>query len=92
MQNKEKSFRIKGIYAFYDKKADRFDVPFFAHDDLSAKRHFYIVSEGNDVIKNFLTDFDLYRIGIYDHDGTMEMEKKLIQEGLDLNAIKKGNE
>jgi hypothetical protein len=56
-----KSFKA---YAYYDKKSERYDLPFFCHNDIQAKRKFYIdCSVSNEsVLYNFTEDFDLYAV------------------------------
>lgn len=61
------------MYSVFDKKSDRWDTPFFAFDNLAAKRHFIMMirKEGS-MINNFPTDFDLYHIGSFNVE-TAEM-------------------
>ena len=57
------------IYAYYDKKSDKYDIPFFAKDDIQAMRKFKldtIANDGQSIIGQFKDDFRLYRIGMYD--------------------------
>lgn len=85
---KEITFRTLLMCAFYDKKSHQYDTPFFVRNELSAKRHFHIVSEKNDIIKTFLDDFDLYHLGEFGSDGHFKSDERLIMEGKDLKAQK----
>lgn len=52
------------MYAFYDKKAKRFDIPFFASSDLFAERHYLqILEQPGSFISTFPQDFDVYHLG-----------------------------
>lgn len=55
------------MYSVFDKKSDRWDTPFFAFDNIAAKRHFIMMirKEGS-MINQFSTDFDLYHLGSFD--------------------------
>jgi len=73
------------MYAFYDKKSDLYDTPFFAQDDLHAERHFQIVTQKQGTMLNtFITDFEVYLIGTFNKTTatiTTETKPKLIISG-----------
>lgn len=54
------------MYSFYDKESHRYDTPFFAADDLQARRHFIIQQrrEGT-LIHNFPNDYKLCQVGVF---------------------------
>jgi hypothetical protein len=55
------------MYSVFDKKSDRWDTPFFAYDDIAAKRHFIMmVRKEGSMINNFASEFDLYHVCSYD--------------------------
>ena len=57
-----------GMYTFYDRKAKRYQTPFFAISDLFAKRHYSQLRETEGLIKSFPKDFDLIRIGYFNNE------------------------
>lgn len=65
----ENSVNHLGMYAFYDKKQARYDVPVFCHDDLFAQRYHHMQTNSDDprsILTTFKTDFDFCRIGFLD--------------------------
>jgi len=53
-----------GIYAIYDKKAERYDTPYFAISDLFAKRRYALMAdEPKSVLTKWKDDFQLMRLG-----------------------------
>lgn len=62
-------------YSFYDVKNEMYDTPFFANNDLFAKRHYYLVSAKiGSMMNTFCEDFKLVRIGKF-----IPKEGKLIE-------------
>lgn len=69
IENSKRQGELISIYAYYDKKSDKYDIPFFAKDDIQAMRKFKldtIANEGQTIIGQFKDDFKLYCIGLYD--------------------------
>lgn len=57
------------MYAIYDKKSKKYDQPFFAFNDIFAKRRYLIMqSEAKSPLAMWPEDFDLQRIGSVDMD------------------------
>lgn len=57
------------VYAYQDLKSDVYDVPFFAKDDVHAKRKFYLDvngGNGNHILAQFTEDFRIMKIGMFD--------------------------
>ncbi len=52
-------------YSIYDTESKHFDVPFFCKEHMFAKRHFQIVYENNEMIKSFITKFEIHYIGSF---------------------------
>lgn len=75
------------IYAVYDKKAERYDTPFFAMNDLFAERRFVMSIEDNkSIISRFKNDFQLVRLGFFNVlDGVMEQDMQVVREGVQIN-------
>ena len=66
-QSQEQS-EVIGVYAYYDKKSDKFDIPFFAKDDVQAKRKFHLdvtANDGQTILGQFKAEFLLYKISDY---------------------------
>lgn len=76
------------VYAIYDKKANRYDTPFFAFNDLFAKRRFHMMATNNtenNVLKEFLKDFDLCQVGTFDVlTGEINPQQVTILEGIQI--------
>ncbi len=52
------------IFAIWDKKSEKYDTPFFAYNDIFAKRRFLIMqSEKKSPLAMWPEDFELHRIG-----------------------------
>jgi len=52
------------MYSFYDKKAERFDTPFFVFDQVGAERHFIMSFQKVGTLMNtFKDDYELHYIG-----------------------------
>lgn len=55
------------MYSVYDVKGLRYDTPFFANDDLYAKRHFTMMIQKIDtMVGMFKDDFELVKLGSFD--------------------------
>lgn len=80
-------------YSYYDKKAERYDTPFFAHNDLWAKRAFYMAIErGDSYLSTFFKEIALYRVGSFDVvSGEITIENVLVVEGKDVIKQLKGD-
>lgn len=62
----ENSSDFIGCYSFYDKKAQRYDTPFYAQNDLFAKRHFIMARDREGTMLNkFQSEFELHRFGYF---------------------------
>lgn len=85
---------VLGIYAIFDSKGKRFDTPFFATDDLYAKRRFLLMmDEENSPILKWAKDFSLHRVGKFDiNDGKVTDGKELIFEAASYVKIGKDEE
>lgn len=58
----------KAIYAILDKQIGEFHEPMTLPSDIVAKRSFAIVTQDSRLhVKYFPTEFDLFKIGEYDH-------------------------
>ena len=69
IEESQKQSEIIGVYAYYDKKSEKFDIPFFAKDDVNAKRKFHLdvtANGGQSVIGQFKKEFILYKLCTYD--------------------------
>ena len=78
------------MYTYYDHKSQAYDVPFFAKDDIHAKRKFYLdcTAKANAVIANFTEDFDLLAIGEYDlREGDFTKKNRLLATGKDMKQM-----
>lgn len=53
--------------AYFDKKSENYDIPFFAKNEIQAKRKFYLdcTVGKNMIIGGFTSDFDLYKVGVF---------------------------
>lgn len=76
------------IYAIYDKKGGQYDQPFFAYNDLFAKRKFIMLSQDKNIaLGNFTKDFELKNLGSFNVlTGDIKPLNQLILEG---NQIQK---
>lgn len=76
------------VYCVMDLKAEMFDVPFFARNDLFAGRKFMmdIRNRKDSMVSSFKDDFELYKIGSFDMDkGEFISDgRKLILKGLEV--------
>ena len=84
-----------GIYAINDKKGEKYDIPFFAHSDLFAKRRFMMMAnEPGTILHQFLKDFDLHKLGNFDVvTGNIKPQNKVVVEGLQIKKhIEEGNQ
>lgn len=72
-----------GCYSYYDKKAERFDTPFFTYSDLFAERHFINqVTKRDTILSHFKEDFHLERLGyVILETGKFIEDKRIILEG-----------
>lgn len=53
-----------GIYAIYDYEGDRFDTPYFAVNDLFAKRRFELMcAEDKSILAKWPEQFSLWKLG-----------------------------
>lgn len=86
---KQKNREI-GVYCYYDKEANCFDVPFHSMDDLNAVRKFKIDAEKEGtVISRFTKEFELFKLGSFDmHTGTFKLKKTLLVEGEKIALVK----
>ena len=65
-----------GMYSFYDKKAKRFDTPFYCAYDLFAGRHYKMLTYKEDTMLNtFKFDYDVHRLGFFDLESGTFLEK-----------------
>ncbi len=81
------------IYAIYDKKAEKYDTPFFAYNETFAKRRFLILSdEPKSQLATWPEDFELTQIGILNFiTGEVESQKKDIIDGKAIHAYRRHN-
>lgn len=59
-------FAVKGIYSIYDKKSEVYNDPFFAVNDLVAKRTFRSIVNDKNAVNQFPDDFKMCKIGYFD--------------------------
>ena len=85
------------IYAIWDREAKHFDTPFFAVNNIFAKRRFALMINDNKVLKKWPQQFDLWYLGSVDvkNDPLSEIKKVLEQDikfiASATNFIKDGN-
>ena len=74
------------VYAFYDLETKIYDTPFFAKNEINAKRHFYISAKVKDsVLNTFPEKFELWMIGMFNTEsGVIDNQKQCIYEGKQL--------
>lgn len=59
--------KILGMYTYYDKQSDRYDTPFFAHNDVMAKRKFQMdIANPTSLLHQFKDEFELVKINEFD--------------------------
>lgn len=82
-KGQENRFEQVGLYSVHDLKGKKYDVPFFAHDDLFAKRKFtLIIKEENTIVNEFKNDFNLVRLGSFNIvTGKLYENLEIILEG-----------
>ena len=77
------------IFALYDKKGKKYDIPFFAHNELFAKRKFMLMAKEEGILKEFINEFSLEKLGEFNIvNGHIIVMTETILEG---NQIKKEN-
>lgn len=76
----EKSGLIINLYAVYDKVGELYDTPFFARDDVFAKRRFIMMNDDEGtMLGDFGEDFELHRVGSFEtYSGKLEVPVKPI--------------
>lgn len=84
------------LYSYQDLKSNIYDVPFWAKNDVHAKRKFYmdvVSGNGNHVLGKFTVDFRLVKLGKFDVEKgeVKRIEKDVIIEGVDLKIQIKGD-
>lgn len=85
------NFTIIHMYAIYDRKGEKYDIPFFAHSDLFAKRKFtMMVQEKGTILQQFKNDFDLVGLGSVNIvTGEVKELKKTVIEGTQIKREEK---
>ncbi len=65
-----------GIYAIWDKKSQRYDTPFFAMNDIFAKRRFILMSdEKGSPITRWQGDFELHKVSRWNmYSGEIQLQ------------------
>mgnify|MGYP000319884520 CR=1 FL=1 len=56
------------IYSIWDKKAKKYETPFFAFDDVFAGRRFIMLQDETDnpsMLTKFSGEFELHRLGVF---------------------------
>jgi hypothetical protein len=57
---------LVSLYAIYDKKGERFDIPFIVSNDLFAKRRFLMMKDNEESpLKRWPEDFDLVFVAAF---------------------------
>ena len=88
-QARKNEFEYVKIFGLFDKKGKKFDIPFFAHNELFAKRKFIMMAKEESILKEFLHDFELAKIGEFNIvTGIITADYEIILEG---NQIRKEN-
>lgn len=60
---------MKNFYSIYDKVAERYNLVIEQNDDIQAMRTLAMEAKNpNSFIKNFIDDYDLYKVAIYDEE------------------------
>lgn len=77
------------IYGIYDLKGQRYDTPFFAYNDLFAKRRFIMLAEKEgSVMYRFNRDFELHNLGTFNvTTGEIVPEKNTVIQGSQITGI-----
>lgn len=89
----QNDFTTLEIYSIYDLKGEKYDVPFFAHSELFAKRRFLMMLKEEGILSEFINDFNLVKIGKFNIiDGTLEEKQKIVLEGKQIRKEKEKNE
>ena len=66
-ENRVNSSLVVCMYVYYDKKVKAYDVPFFAQNDVNAKRKFITDAKNpNIIIGQFTEEFELFYVGDFD--------------------------
>lgn len=80
-----------GVYSFFDKEAGVWNTPFFAKDDLFARRHWLIqLDDEKSMLRKFIDQYELIRIGTFDtENGDFERamddaEKYVVLKGINV--------
>lgn len=90
---KKQDFTKVEIFAIYDLKGEKYDVPFFAHSELFAKRRFILMLDEKGILQKFLDEFQLIKIGIFNIlTGGIEEDMKIVLEGKQIRKEIKENE
>lgn len=72
--------QLIGIYAIYDKKGERYDIPFFMSNDLFAKRRFIMMKDDKESpLSKWPEDFDLMFIALFNI-----LSSEIISEGVEI--------
>lgn len=87
-KDKEQNREIQ-IYAYYDREAEMYDIPFHSFGDLNSIRKFKIDAEKKgSIIEKFTKEFDLYKLGSFDmHLGKIKLKTELVIEGRKIAAM-----
>jgi hypothetical protein len=89
IQNEFKNItQVVFVYAFFDKKSNIFDTPFYCRDNTFAQRHYTMVSEKEGMMARFKEDFDMYLLGSFNYlTGEYVPMKQLIVKGVKDNEV-----
>lgn len=79
-------------YAYFDKKSQKYDTPFYCMSDIFARRQFIMAINNNgSMLSTFKDDFQLYCVGKFNLEtGVMDDSDRLVEEGK--NIVKKEKE
>ena len=76
MKKDEDGYKWLEIYAIYDKKSEKFDTPFFAHNDVFAKRRYLLMAEEErSPLSMWPEDFALFKVGRFNVDTAVVIEE-----------------
>lgn len=79
------------MYCIHDTETGVYDTPFFALDDIHAKRHFIMVGKKEGMVATFTEKFQLLRLAEFEKmTGSMivkEVASRVIMDGVTLKAI-----
>lgn len=79
---------IINAYVIYDRKALRYHVPFYAHQDGEASRSFSdLVNDPNTTIGRHPDDYVLYRVGAYDDTNGSLLPASVLDHVVDGTAL-----